>query len=62
MGLNEAGEYIVHDIFLYDSGGLDEKGKVIGRHYATGNIPSFLAEAKAQGYTVGESLFKTERH
>lgn len=57
-GLTESGNYIVHDIFVYKIKTIDAKGKMTGAHEATGVIPTFLNEAKSQGYLVDESMFK----
>jgi len=56
--LTEDGQYVVRDLFIYKITKVDEKGAIKGKHLPTGTIPSFLAEAKAQGFTVDESLFK----
>mgnify|MGYP002813479346 CR=1 FL=1 len=56
--LTEEGNYTITDLFLYEITSVDEKGKNVGRHVATGKLPSFLAQAKAQGFTVDETLFK----
>lgn len=58
MELDEKGNYQVNDIFLYKVTEVDASGKMIGSHVPTGILPSFLEEAKAQGFTVDESLFK----
>ncbi len=59
--LTDEGHYNVIDLFRYEIQKVDESGKIIGRHVATGELPSFLGEAKSQGYTVDESLFKPSR-
>jgi pilus assembly protein CpaF len=56
--LTPEGNFTVTDLFVYETQSVDEKGKIIGRHLATGAVPSFLAQAKAQGFTVDESMFK----
>lgn len=56
--LTEEGNYAVTDLFVYEIQSVDEKGKIVGRHVPTGAVPSFLAQAKAQGFTVDETLFK----
>ena len=56
--LTDDGQYVVNDIFLFQVEGVDEKGKIKGSHVPTGYIPSFLPEAKSQGFTVDETLFK----
>lgn len=58
MELDEKGNYQVNDIFVYRVKEIDASGKIIGSHVATGILPSFLEEAKAQGFTVDEELFK----
>jgi pilus assembly protein CpaF len=61
VGLTEAGEYEVNDIFLHQIDSVDEEGHIHGKHAPTGKLPTFLAEAKAQGYTVDETLFRPSR-
>ena len=56
--LTEDGKYEIRDLFVYKTDAVDPQGKTVGQHVATGVLPSFLAEAKAQGYTVDETLFK----
>ena len=58
IGLDDDYNILVEDIFTYDQLGVDEAGKVIGRHMATGYLPSFLPEFKARGIDVPEDLFK----
>ncbi len=58
MELDEKGNYQVHDLFIYKVKEVDDAGKMIGDHIATGILPSFLDEAKAQGFSVDEKLFK----
>ena len=48
----------LQDIFIFNQEGIDEKGKVRGRHQATGVTPSFLPKLKAHGENVSASLFK----
>jgi pilus assembly protein CpaF len=57
-GLNEAGDYQVDDLFVHEIESVDDKGTIKGKHIATGTYPSFLEEAKAQGFTVDETLFE----
>ena len=58
LDLDEKGNYQVNDIFVYQAKDIDKDGKIVGDHVATGNIPTFLEDAKAQGFTVDEELFK----
>ncbi|MFH1262059.1 MAG: CpaF family protein [Pseudomonadota bacterium] len=55
--LTEEGNFTVTDLFVYEVQSVDEKGKIVGRHIPTGQHPSFLSQAKAQGFTVDETLF-----
>ncbi len=55
--LDASGQYEVTDLFRYEIEKADDEGNIIGHHAPTGELPSFLAEAKAQGFTVDESLF-----
>ena len=57
LGLDDEGKYIVNDIFRFRVLGSSDDGKMLGAHEATGHLPSFLAEAKAQGFTIDEKMF-----
>ncbi len=59
--LDEAGHYHVSDLFRHQIDRVDEEGKILGSHHPTGNLPSFLQEAKSQGYLVDESLFQKKK-
>ena len=39
----------MQDIFLFEKKGLDAKGKVKGRFYATGIVPKFAEKLTAAG-------------
>jgi pilus assembly protein CpaF len=56
--LHQDGNYDVADIFVFEIQRIDEHGKIQGHHVPTGEIPSFLPEAKAQGFNVDEALFE----
>lgn len=58
LDLDEAGHYQVEDIFGHRIDRVDDTGKIQGGHFATGTLPSFLQEAKSQGYQVDETLFR----
>lgn len=54
----EDGEPIINPIFEFRMYGYDEeKGKVKGRHVATGNKPYYLQRLREYGENVDESLF-----
>ena len=49
---------LLQDIFTFEQSGIDEQGKVIGRHNATGNIPMFIEELRRSGkLTLDMSVF-----
>jgi pilus assembly protein CpaF len=45
------------DIYKWDQAGLDEYGKVVGSHVATGVRPKFLEKCKAKNIVLPSSLF-----
>lgn len=59
IGLDEHGDYIVKDIFIFKIMGVDKDKKLIGKHVPTGHIPRFVKEAKIQGYKISEDIFKS---
>ncbi|MCA8921599.1 MAG: CpaF family protein [Planctomycetes bacterium] len=56
----ESGIVTLQDIFLFKQTGFDEKGKVIGHHEATGNIPKFVQGLRRRGIPVDMDIFKRE--
>ncbi len=50
-------EIVLQDIFIYDQTGINEQGKIIGHHRATGNIPKFYPELVEQGFKVDMGIF-----
>jgi pilus assembly protein CpaF len=55
------GEVIqLQDIFLYKQEGYDEKGKVRGHFFATGNIPDLYQSLQERGIPVDLGIFKRE--
>lgn len=48
----------LQDIFVFQQDGTDLKGKVVGRHVATGVVPTFIEELKIKGETFSPSLFR----
>ena len=53
----EGGVVSLQDIFLYKQEGFDSEGKVLGRHIATGNVPSFVQKLRRRGVEVDLSIF-----
>jgi pilus assembly protein CpaF len=58
LDLDEQGNFATQDIFTFEIKKTDEKGTIYGTHQTTGNIPTFVKEAKAQGYKIDEATFK----
>lgn len=53
------GEIItLQDIFIFQQDGYDLKGRIIGRHVATGVMPSYLERLKTFGENVSPGTFK----
>jgi pilus assembly protein CpaF len=49
--LNEKGDYRTQDLWLFIPVTKDDDGKILGYHAPTGILPSFLAKARAYGFT-----------
>lgn len=59
LGLDKAGEYVIHPLFEFKHEGQDAKtGKVNGRMRALGNLPTFLDKARSRNLHVDESWFQ----
>jgi pilus assembly protein CpaF len=56
IGLDE-NEVLVNDIFRYERFGVDDKGKVLGRHLAAGTNPLLLEKLKIAGCKFNEEWF-----
>lgn len=48
-GLDDVGELVLHDIFLFLRTGVGPRGEVVGHHHSTGYVPTFLDEFIRQG-------------
>lgn len=48
----------MQDIFIFDQTGIDDNGRVIGSHKATGIRPKFADLCRAKGIELPEHLFK----
>lgn len=57
-GLDEAGNYLVNDLFLLEVVNVDEKGKFEIQFKPTGIRPSFADEAKRSGVKMPDNLFE----
>jgi len=56
-GLDESGNYIIKDLFVYKRMGRDASGKVLGQHVAAGIVPSFYDEIEAHGLSYPKEVF-----
>jgi pilus assembly protein CpaF len=50
----------LQDIFLFEQKGIDGKGKIIGRHYATGITPKILMKMEAEVISLPTDIFRPE--
>ncbi len=57
IDLDEHGNYIINDIFVFKPERVEDNGTIIGKHVPTGKLPSFFNEARIQGYKVSKELF-----
>lgn len=57
LPLNEKGDYRTQDIWLYIPVTKDDQGNVLGYHAPTGILPTFLAKARAYGFTDLDEKF-----
>jgi len=48
----------MQDIFLFAQEGFDAKGRVLGKHKATGFIPKFYETLKARGLKADMAIFR----
>jgi pilus assembly protein CpaF len=56
-GVDDNGRYIMRDLFVFKQTGTDEKGKIIGEHVTTGNVPSFAGDIQAAGLPFPLQIF-----
>lgn len=52
----------LQDIFLFKQDGYDDKGKIMGKFVATGNIPDFCQDMAKRGMPVDLSIFRPENN
>ncbi len=48
---------VMKDIFLFDQTGIDENGKILGSHRATGSIPTFYPDLLEMGFEIDMDIF-----
>jgi pilus assembly protein CpaF len=56
MGM-EGDTIVLSDIFKFDEGGLNEKGKLLGEHKATGIRPVFINRLEMAGFKLKPEVF-----
>lgn len=49
---------VLQDIFVYDQKGIDDKGRIIGKHRATGIRPKFMSKIEAEGIALSDDVFQ----
>ena len=54
----EKEEVSMHDLFVYDRVGVDEKGRVIGKYLATGIRPTFMDRLEKANIRLSDSIFE----
>jgi pilus assembly protein CpaF len=58
LPLNDKGEYRTQDLFVFTPLSKAEDGRVLGYHAPTGLLPTFLAKARAYGFSdLNEAFF-----
>ena len=59
----DGGEYVIYPIFEFKHQGHDKRtGKILGQLEPTGNLPTFLDEARARNQHIDEAWFRPQRH
>jgi len=57
-GLDEQGNYDIQDLFVLEILGRKSNGKMEVKHKPTGNLPTFIEEARRAGLKLPEALFE----
>ncbi len=56
----EENQILTHDIYRFKQTGVDDRGKVVGKFYPTGEPPKFFPEFKAKGINLPIESFWTD--
>jgi len=56
----EENQILTHDIYRFKQTGVDDRGKVVGKFYPTGEPPKFFPEFKARGINLPIESFWTD--
>lgn len=57
MGM-EGDTIVMQDIFVFQQEGLGVRGEILGRHEATGIVPSFMEKIRTSGEILSSAIFK----
>jgi len=49
----------IQDIFVFNQKGMDDKGRIIGRHVPTGIVPEFIEKLESAGVHVPHQIFRS---
>ncbi len=52
----------MQDIFIFDQKGVDNQGKIIGRHNGTGILPKFLTRMETEGIVLPPEIFQPSHY
>lgn len=58
LGMDNHGNYLTQDIYLFEQTGRDPNGKILGSLNATGKIPSFMREIEVNHLPFPKELFQ----
>ncbi|RKY39235.1 MAG: pilus assembly protein TadA [Candidatus Omnitrophota bacterium] len=56
--IEENGNILLEDIFIFEQRGIDKRRKVIGSFKATGFVPTFIEELEAKGIKIDRKIFE----
>lgn len=54
----EGDTIVMQDIFVFQQEGLGVRGEILGRHEATGIVPSFMEKIRTSGEILSSAIFK----
>jgi pilus assembly protein CpaF len=54
----EGDKISLQDLFLYERKGIDDQGRIIGRHVPTGVVPKFIDKIEAAGIILPHQIFR----
>jgi pilus assembly protein CpaF len=54
----EGDKISLQDLFIYEKKGIDDQGRVIGRHVPTGVVPKFIEKIESAGIYLPHQIFR----